>query len=720
MRLDVKSRGVQIMKPPLILSQEQNTWRATWYIQLPFITTQHTFDQEINISSQFQYALEALLRSGYGFTYVFYKHHLKRNVEIYIKCESIGESQNNAEALAIHTFDSFHIAMSRIHPIIAFDIQSSPPTQENLRIKTRLSKNSISLDLWTHPVFWSDDTQSKPYNFIDMFNSIYLEEDVIVEVEFQPITLESDFMTRFNELFRQLNVSNIQSQLEGLNPLSYRQRITLLQHALDYVKKFEALNNHIDVFSSGFAEVLIYVYTPTPYTVDRILSVMNQILPPLSGIDIPAIVKHSQLSEVNSLLNRVWSTYELATILRPPLIYATTTALANFEIRNVLFPAPSISLQPSDVTVGTIVDNGLATNYQFKLSKTDFNNHMIVAGITGSGKTTTIIAMLRQLASQGIPFLVLDPLNKQDYRALIPQGVNVYTFGKNTYNPLQFNPFQISPNISIGSHITSLMGVFRSAFAMTFPVEAKFDLYLRDTYWNYCFCEGQKKLDLSHIIQADRHYTFPTIQQFISVINHFNKPQTGQSHFSQDLYEAVKRRADMIQAHLTDIFQTENPSFNQLITTPSVIELGNIGDPERIHFVMGLFLLRFFEEITSKGKATELQNVIVIEEAHRFMTPAPDKNHDIYEQILAEARGYGTGIIIADQMPGRLIPGVLGNTNTKLIHRVDDRHTLTEMTGHIFDIEQQRRISQLQRGELLAIHKGYPYHVRVPLPSETP
>ena len=718
------------MKPPLILSQEQNTWRATWYIQLPFITTQHTFDQEIDISSQFQYALESLLRSGYGFTYVFYKHHLKRNVEIYIKCESIGNSQNNAEALAIHTFDSFHIAMSRIHPMIAFDIQSSPPTQENLQISTRLSKSSISLNLWTHPVFWSHDTQSKPCNFIDMFNSIYLEEDVMVEVEFQPITLESDFMTRFNELFRQLNVSNIQAQLDGLNPLSYRQRITLLQHALDYVKKFEALNNHIDVFSSGFAEVLIYVYTPTSYTVDRILSVMNQILPPLSGIDIPAIVKHSQLPEDNSLLNRVWSTYELAMILRPPLIYAATTALANFEIRNVLFPAPSISLQPSDVTVGTIVDNGLATNYQFQLSKTDFNNHMIVAGITGSGKTTTIIAMLRQLASQGIPFLVLDPLNKQDYRALMPQGVNVYTFGKNTYNPLQFNPFQISPNISIGTHITNLMGVFRSAFAMTFPVEAKFDEALVVMYKIYCRCSSSSEpLELNHIIQPNQKYTFPTLFNFQNTINKLLNPSDKDdkphpkdgktSNFHMEVKEAIERRTRIFTNYLTDIFQTENLSFNQLITTPSVIELGNIGDPERIHFVMGLFLLRFFEEITSKGKATELQNVIVIEEAHRFMTPAPDKNHDIYEQILAEARGYGTGIIIADQMPGRLIPGVLGNTNTKLIHRVDDRHTLTEMTGHIFDIEQQRRISQLQRGELLAIHKGYPYHVRVPPPSDT-
>lgn len=706
------------MKPPLILSQEQNIWRATWYIQLPFITTQHTFDQEINISSQFQDSLEALLRSGYGFTYVFYKHRLKRNVEIYIKCESISESQNNAEALAIHAFDSFHIAMSRIHPIIAFDTQSSPPSKENLLCKTRLSKNSIPLDKWTHPVFWSRTSKLKLFNFIETFNSVYLEEDILVEVEFQPIELMSDFTTKFNELFRRLNVDNIKPLMNSLNQQSQRQRITLLQHALDYVTEFEALNNSIDRFSSGFTEVLIHVYTSTLSTIDRILSVMNQILPPISGVDKPAIVEHNQLPENNSLLNRVWSTYELAMMLRPPMIYAATNALANFEIRNVLFPAPSISMQPSEVTVGTIIDNGLATNNQFQLSKTDFNNHMIVAGITGSGKTTTIISMLRQLASQEIPFLVLDPLNKQDYRALMPQGVNIYTFGKNTYNPLQFNPFQISPNISIGTHITNLMGVFRSAFAMTFPVEAKFDLYLRCTYYNFCFCEGQKNLDLNHIIQADRSYRFPTIQHFIHVITKLNTPQIGQSHFSQDLYEAVNRRADMIQAHLTGIFQAENPPFNQLINTPSVIELGNIGDPERIHFVMGLFLLRFFEEITSTGKATELQNVIVIEEAHRFMTPDPDKNHDIYEQILAEARGYGTGIIIADQMPGRLIPGVLGNTNTKLIHRVDDRHTLTEMTGHIFDIEQQRRISQLQRGELLAIHKGYPYHVRVPPPSE--
>jgi hypothetical protein len=712
------------MKPTIVTKQINQQWHAWWQIQMPFITTQHTFTNDPHIGVQFNNAIQTLLLSGYGFTYVFYKHPSNRNVEIFIKYRCEQSSRQDAEELAIQAFDSFTIVMNRIYPKIIFSVNTSP-TNMTFEVKTPIIKNTVdrnsnSTDVWATPVFWKDTPAQYNFNFIELFHAAYLDEAVAFEITFTPLSSESikSVQQAFTILERQRE--KIQEMLDksqshtNLNPhiLNTRQA---LQHAIDYINTFAEIKNFIQTFSNKIVRVDMVMLTSTLSSVDRILSIMNQILPPLNSVtNMPPITR--LLSDAKPL-NYIWTTDELSFIIRPPLIYAGANTLPNFEIRNVLFSAPSIRLQQGLATIGTILEHSNPTSYKFTLSKNDFNNHIIVAGITGSGKTTTIISLLKQLIEHQIPFLVLDPLNKQDYRSLIDLGVHIYTFGKNSYNPLQFNPFEISVNMSIGNHISNLMGVFRSAFSMTFPVETMFDEALVKAYTEFCKMQGSDEiLELSHIIQKDRKYKFPTLQDILTIIDDKTQSKERQTNYSIDVNIAVSRRSTLLKNHLTDIFQTNNHSMQDLLKAPCVVELGNIGDPERLHFVMGMFLLRFFEEITANGRASELQNIIVIEEAHRFMTPAQDKNHDIYEQILAEARGYGTGIIIADQMPGRLIPGVIGNTNTKLIHRIDDKHTLNEMTGHIFSPEQQRSISQLQRGELVAIHNGYPYHVRV-IPS---
>jgi hypothetical protein len=88
------------MKPTIVTKQINQQWHAWWQIQMPFITTQHTFTNDPHIGVQFNNAIQTLLLSGYGFTYVFYKHPSNRNVEIFIKYRCEQSSQQDAEELA--------------------------------------------------------------------------------------------------------------------------------------------------------------------------------------------------------------------------------------------------------------------------------------------------------------------------------------------------------------------------------------------------------------------------------------------------------------------------------------------------------------------------------------------------------------------------------------------------------------------------------------------
>ena len=85
-------------------------------------------------------------------------------------------------------------------------------------------------------------------------------------------------------------------------------------------------------------------------------------------------------------------------------------------------------------------------------------------------------------------------------------------------------------------------------------------------------------------------------------------------------------------------------------------------------------------------------------------------------------RKYGEGLIIADQIPNKLTPEVLKNTNTKIIHRLfaaDDRHAIGDTIG--LDDEQKEFLTSLAAGEAIVFSAGWHQAVRVQVntPNDT-
>ena len=51
----------------------------------------------------------------------------------------------------------------------------------------------------------------------------------------------------------------------------------------------------------------------------------------------------------------------------------------------------------------------------------------------------------------------------------------------------------------------------------------------------------------------------------------------------------------------------------------------------------------------------------------------------MFAGLLAEIRAYGEGLVIAEQIPARLVPDVIKNTAVKIVHRLpaaDDREAV--------------------------------------------
>lgn len=125
--------------------------------------------------------------------------------------------------------------------------------------------------------------------------------------------------------------------------------------------------------------------------------------------------------------------------------------------------------------------------------------HALIAGSTGSGKTTTALEILRQLwADHGIPFLVIEPVNSDadDYRKLADEpgfeALEVITVGDEGGAPLRFNPFEVPPGVLVGEHMANLLACFKAAFGLFEPLPSIYQDALNLTYLRTGFLAAER------------------------------------------------------------------------------------------------------------------------------------------------------------------------------------------------------------------------------------
>src|SRR4029077_12059460 len=118
---------------------------------------------------------------------------------------------------------------------------------------------------------------------------------------------------------------------------------------------------------------------------------------------------------------------------------------------------------------------------------------------------------------------------------------------------------------------------------------------------------------------------------------------------------------------------------------------------------MGTLIIRLVEHLRLRartGRREGLRHVIVIEEAHRLLRAGREGRAsahavELFASMLAEIRAYGEGLVIAEQIPAKLVPDAVKNTALKVVHRLparDDR----DLVGAAMNTAED----QYQHGEL--------------------
>lgn len=403
------------------------------------------------------------------------------------------------------------------------------------------------------------------------------------------------------------------------------------------------------------------------------------------------------------------------------LISLPSESQPGIEVRET--PRFSVTAEPpagEKIELGHVCDREVVTNNVMAITPSDLTAHTLVAGLTGMGKSTTIRHILSEV---NVPFLVIEPA-KSEYRNMSIGGehIRVYTAGDEEVSPLRINPFELPPNDSLHSHIDSLNGILNAAFPMEGPMAALLEQGLVRAY-----------LDAGWDVvvgKAPNDNKIPTMDDFYNALQKTIDEQHFQGDYGCNVKSALLARINSLRIGPRGrLFNSETPfDVSDLLKRSTVIEMKKVGSDETKAFLAGLLLLRVYKYFEQLGHGDRLRNVLVIEEAHRLFKKASDKGNSLvgnnsahqsvqlFENILAEVRAYGLGIVIADQLPLRLSDGAVKNTDLKIIHRLGALEDAVAMGGSMgLDEKRSAFICRMKRGEAL-IHcsaVSEPVHVAV-------
>lgn len=372
------------------------------------------------------------------------------------------------------------------------------------------------------------------------------------------------------------------------------------------------------------------------------------------------------------------------------------------------------------LSLGKILKNGSLTESEYSLNYNELNRHCLIVGLTGSGKTNTTKNILHNVyegSNRTLPIMVIEPA-KKEYWELYKLGfddLQIYTVGSSDpiCNPYCLNPFEKIGNIALQTHIDNVYAAFKASFIMYTPMpyvleRAIYAIY-EDCGWDIRTNTNTKGTDL-----------YPTIEDLYWKIPEVVTSMGYDQKMRNDLIGSLQARINSLRLGSKGDTLNVRKSFpiGEILKKNVVIELEDIGDDDVKAFIISMLLIQLVElRRQEEDCQLEVKHLLLIEEAHRLLKnvrSGTGENADprgaaveFFCNLLAELRSKGQGFLIADQIPSKLAPDLIKNTNIKIVHRTVDKEDRELMGGAMHMTEEQTdHLSSLKMGEAAIYSEG--------------
>jgi uncharacterized protein len=421
-------------------------------------------------------------------------------------------------------------------------------------------------------------------------------------------------------------------------------------------------------------------------------------------------------------------------------------------IRFVLRPDFDVTPEPADsaaagqagtttahdpaVPVGTVLDWNRIPAGELAVPRASLNRHVFVCGATGAGKSQTVRGLLEAATQAGIPWLVVEPA-KAEYQLMAARlpGTEVIRIrpGELADPAAGINPLEPATGPD-GSRfpLQTHADLVRALFLASFDADEPFPQVLAAAL-SRCYENAGWDLVTGEPATPGLEPGYPTLEDLqataLQVVEEIG--------YGREVTDNVRgfvtvRISSLRQGTTGRFFQGGHPlDFTALLDRNVVFEIEDVGDDRDKAFLMGSVLIGLAEHLRLRQRAEgatppRLRHLSVFEEAHRLLrqprAPGGAAAHavEMFAGLLAEIRAYGEGLIIAEQIPAKLIPDVIKNTAVKIVHRLpaaDDRQAVGATMNLTED--QSAYLVTLTPGEAAVFTDGMDYPLLTRMPDGT-
>ncbi len=295
-----------------------------------------------------------------------------------------------------------------------------------------------------------------------------------------------------------------------------------------------------------------------------------------------------------------------------------------------------------NIYLGKNSDSGKAVHWNpfSQAPKKLSNQHILIVGTTGAGKTQTASAFIDNLCEHKISAIIFD--FQGEYMDTELKDSSGQTFLKRTKarvidasDGIPINPFEVpidkltNKKQNYQKVVYQVAASLKRIFGLGDIQYAELRDAINQAYAVKGFISGKKDT-----WENDP----PSIADVWSILK--EKEKIGSATVRN-----LNLRIEPLFA--TGIFQEEGSelAFNDILSYTTIVRLSNLATPELMVAVSRFMLQKIYSDMLAKGPTNQIRVFAVIDEAHKL------SYDETLTELVREARKYGVGLLLASQSP---------------------------------------------------------------------
>ena len=347
-----------------------------------------------------------------------------------------------------------------------------------------------------------------------------------------------------------------------------------------------------------------------------------------------------------------------------------------------------------EYSIGTVIypDKRYA---KFGLREHEWLKHILITGMTGTGKTNLCFQILCELKKKGKPFLVFDW--KKNYRDLVQlpelRDTKIYTIGS-SLAPLFFNPLIPPEKTDPGMWLVRLIDIIKHAYFLGDGVEYLMRDGIEQVYEKCGMYDDATRTDFPVFSDVEAYISKLALKGRMSLWKASTMRALSSLTFKRGLGISLEHRM--------------KANIDELLKQNVVIELDPLSNNDKIFFIEAL-ILWIYEYRKNDKKREKFKHALLIEEGHHILSNQKQHNGEetIIETMLRQIREFGEAVIVVDQEPSKLSNSIKANTFCKMTFNLGNGRDILDMAKcMMLNSEEVKYIDLLDVGQAIVKLKG--------------